>query len=322
MFNNAAGNNSEFVQHLGYAHLLVEAFGIAMIRALPKEHPVNVLLTPHLEGTIFANDQAQNGMNQPLDINLIAAEISATVEDTLTWTSESVQSVDVNEWLLPKQFERQGTGNPEVLQLYPYRDDSLRIWDAIRTWVEGYLRIYYCSDDDVAQDYELANWVRECETAGRLSGIGEDGRIRTGDQLVDTVTLVMYQASAHHALTNFPLSKIELYVPALPLAIYQPPPTDKKKATRQDWLDYYAPLSVALIQQSLYFIIGTLHWTQLGYYPEGWFVDRRVEAPLKRFKDRLKEIEGEILRDNANERMRPMPYIYLLPSRIPQSTNI
>lgn len=322
VFNNAAGNNSEFIQHLGYAHLLAEAFGIAMVRTLPDEHPLNVLLTPHLEATMFANNMAQSGMNKPPDMNLIAAEISATIGDALAWTSDAVRGVDVNDWLLPKQFKRQGTDDPEVLPHYPYRDDSLRIWDAICAWITAYLDIYYPTDNDVVQDYELANWVGECERAARLSGIGDNGRIKTREQLIDTVTLIVYQASAHHALTNFPLSKIELYAPALPLAIYRPPPTDKRKAKRQDWLDYYPPLSIAMIQQSLYFIIGTLHYTQLGEYPVGWFVDRRVDKPLREFKDRLREIEGEILRENANVEMRPMPYIYLLPSRIPQSTNI
>ena len=73
----------------------------------------------------------------------------------------------------------------------------------------------------------------------------------------------------------------------------------------------------------MYFIIGTLHSTQLGYYPGGgrWFVDRRVEKLLAEFKVHLKEIVGEILRENADVQVRPMPYIYLLPSRIPQSTN-
>ncbi len=322
VYNNAAGNNSEFVQHLGYAHLLVEAFGIPMIRTLPDEHPLSVLITPHLEGTIFANDLAQDGMNKPPELNLIGAEISATIEDTLSWTSEAVREVDVSEWMLPKHFERQGTADPAVLPNYPYREDSLRIWHAIRDWVADYVRIYYPSDEVVVEDFELSSWIRECESSGRLTGIGSSGRIRTVEELIDTVTLVIYQGSAHHALTHFPLSKIELYVPALPLSIYQPPPNNKKRASRRDWLNYYSPLSISLIQQSLYFLLGTVHFTELGCYPKGWFVDRRVDKPLQAFQERLKEIEGDILRDNADVKRRPMPYIYLIPRRIPQSTNI
>jgi arachidonate 15-lipoxygenase len=149
--------------------------------------------------------------------------------------------------------------------------------------------------------------------------VGDDGRFVTVDNLVDTVTLVIYQATAHHALTNFPLQNIELYVPALPLAMYQPPPTQASGATFEDWLAYFPPLEISIIQESLYFVIGTLHYTELGHYPQAWFVDHRVDEPLQAFRRRLETIEEEIARENLE---RPMPYIYLLPKRIPQSTNI
>ncbi|MGZ3009981.1 hypothetical protein AAER19_05435, partial [Pseudomonas aeruginosa] len=50
--------------------------------------------------------------------------------------------------------------------------------------------------------------------------------------------------------------------------------------------------------------------------------DRRVTAsggPLERFQARLKEVEATI---RTRNQARRRPYEYLLPSRIPASTNI
>jgi arachidonate 15-lipoxygenase len=317
VFNNAEGNNSEFVQHLGYAHLLIEAIAIAAARTLPIEHPISVLLTPHMDGTIFANNMAQSGMNEPPDMNAVGAEISASIADTLGWTADAVSAVDVRQWALPKHFERNGTLDRDVLPHYPYRDDSLRIWDAIYAWVDAYVRIYYRSDTDVVDDDELQSFAAECEAhdGGRLRGIGDGARFDTIEGLVDTLAVIVYQSSAHHALTNFPLQDIELYTPALPLAIYRPPPV---ASSGDDLMDYLPPLEISIIQLLLYFVIGTVHYTQLGRYPDGWFVDPLVRSPLTEFQRRLTEIEVEI---RAENRQREMPYVYLLPSRIPQSIN-
>src|SRR5262249_24316899 len=129
----------------------------------------------------------------------------------------------------------------------------------------------------------------------------------------------IYTASAHHALTNFPLDDYEIYAPGWPGALYRPAPTSATGATRNDWLAALAPLNIALLAQALGVTIGTLYVTRLGRYPLCHFTDARVRVPLAAFQQRLEQIEEIIRERNAG---RIMKYPYLLPSRIPLSTNI
>ena len=65
-------------------------------------------------------------------------------------------------------------------------------------------------------------------------------------------------------------------------------------------------------------MLGTVHYTTLGQYPEDYFEDPRVAAPLARFQFRLEEIGHVLDRRNAER----MPYPFLAPPGIPQSINI
>ncbi|CAN0462749.1 unnamed protein product, partial [Laminaria digitata] len=49
----------EVISHLGNTHLVLEGPLVAMHRQLAKEHPIHVLLEPHMEGTAFINWGAQ-----------------------------------------------------------------------------------------------------------------------------------------------------------------------------------------------------------------------------------------------------------------------
>jgi arachidonate 15-lipoxygenase len=322
---NADCNDSEYFRHLGLGHLLTEAFILATYRQLPRQHPLYVLLTPHFQGTLATNSTAVNSINQEGSyLNVTESIFSGTIPATLGIAANAVSGVNYFENRLPNDLRRRGVDDPALLPNYPYRDDALLIWNAIAAWVTDYVDQYYTSDTDVEGDYELQNWVAEVSSAqgGRIKNVGEDGqgnRIVTLDYLIECLTQVIYTASAHHALTNFPLEDYELYAPGWPGALYQEAPKTAKGATRQDWLAYLAPLNIALLQQALGTVVGGVYFTELGYYPVCHFADNRVRIPLLAFQSELRRIEDII---NERNMTRPLKYPYLLPSRIPQSTNI
>jgi len=315
----ADANHHELISHLGHTHLVIEAFVLATRRCLAPNHPLNILLLPHFEGTLFINDQAQKRLvtaEAPVD-----ALLAGNIDSSRQFTVQSVQNFNFNKAMLPMTFANRGVDDPNLLPSYPYRDDGLLIWNAIKQWVADYLNIYYQnSDDNVKNDTELQAWIAELlsPNGGRMTNIGEEGKIKTIAYLEECITLIIFTASAQHAAVNFPQSTIMSYAPAIPFAGYTPAPTSAVGATRQDYFNLLPPVSQAQGQLNLNFLLGSVYYTRLGDYTS--ILDMRVQQHLRNFQDNLKAIEVTIR--GRNEQRTIGSYPYLRPSQIPQSINI
>ena len=314
----ADANFHEPVTHLARTHLFVGAFVIATYRQLPGTHPLSLLLRPHFVGTLAINDAAQRiliarggGVDRLL---------SSTIDNSRVLAVKGLQSYGFNGAMLPKQFEQRGVSDRNLLPVYPYRDDSLLVWDAIRQWVGDYLKLYYATDKDIQNDAALRSWAAEVQAyeGGRIKDFGEDGRIQTREYLADAATLIIFTASAQHAAVNFPQKDLMGYAGALPLAGYAPASTLKGEVTEQDYLKLLSPLEQAQRQYNLLALLGSVYYNKLGEYPQGYFTDARVKPLLQAFQENLQQVEDTINQRNLS---RP-PYEYLLPSKIPQSINI
>jgi arachidonate 15-lipoxygenase len=314
----ADANFHEAVSHLARTHLFVGVFVMATHRQLPSNHPLSLLLRPHFEGTLAINNAAQE--------NLIARDggvdllLSSTIDNSRMLAVRGLQSYSFNAAMLPKQLKQRGVDDPNLLPVYPYRDDALLIWDAIRDWVSDYLKLYYPTDADVEKDAALQAWATEAQAyeGGRITGFGEDGGIKTREYLIDAVTLIIFTASVQHAAVNFPQKDIMGYAPVVPLAGYMPASTLKGEVTEQDYLNLLPPLEQAQGQYNLLYLLGSVYYNKLGQYPQPHFTDPQVTSLLQSFQDKLQLIEDTINQRNLN---RPV-YEYLLPSKIPQSINI
>ena len=107
------------------------------------------------------------------------------------------------------------------------------------------------------------------------------------------------------------------FAPGFPLSAYAP--------VGEDEAAYYAalpPLALAQLQGALGALLGGVHHTQLGRYHVpvlGHFAhEPRTAAPLAALHARLEAVERTITARNRGR----APYPFLLPSQIPQSTNI
>lgn len=314
----ADGNVHEAHSHLGRTHLFMEPFVVSTYRQIAPNHPLGLLLHPHFEGTLAINEAAWQHLiaNKGAVDKLFGASINASRGLAV----QGVQSADVMKVLLPCALAERGVDDGERLPHYPYRDDALRYWDAIRDWVTSYLELYYESDQHVQQDDEIQNWGRElaAQEGGRLRGLPSDGAISTRDELADILTLVIFTCSVQHAAVNFPQYDLMSYVPNMPLASYTPAPVTKTGATEADYLAMLPPLDMAELQMELGYLLGTVHYTQLGQYGTHHFRDPRVATSLRTFQDRLASIHGAIAERNSRERA----YATLDPVGVPQSINI
>jgi arachidonate 15-lipoxygenase len=314
----ADGNHHEAVTHLGRTHLFVEPFVIATRRQLSTRHPLSILLRPHFEGTLAINHMAKGYLVD--DKGPVDELLGGTIESTRNLTVKGVETYPFDEVMLPNTFKARGVDDAEALPNYPYRDDSLLYWYAIRQWVADYLSLYYPSDAEVAQDRELAAWFAELVAAdgGRVVGLGGGGASCTRDYLADAATLIIFTASVQHAAVNFPQYEYMSYVPNMPLACYAPAPTARGVSTEADYLAMLPPLHHASLQMGLGALLGNVRYTTLGEYGADRFPDPRVEEPLERFHRELRSIGRLIGQRNTSRR----PYEFLVPSGIPQSINI
>jgi arachidonate 15-lipoxygenase len=318
LVETADGHLHQVASHFAGTHMVVEPFVMATRRQLDHAHPLRVLLDPHFEGTLYINDAAQKMLLAPQGgVDLL---MSTSVAASRSLAGKVVAAWVFGESAPPEALRRRGVLDPEALPSYPYRDDALLVWDAIRRWVGAYLGLYYHSDADVVGDAELQAWAAEvrADDGGRMKSFAPSGRVESLEYLVGAAALVIFTASAQHAAVNFPQCELMSYAPATPLSAYRPAPASKEGLTAQDYLDLLPPLDMAHLQRDLGTILGSLRHTRLGQYPQGTFVDPRVAAPLATFQATLAQIEQTIGERNA---ARPA-YDYLRPSLVPQSINI
>jgi arachidonate 15-lipoxygenase len=311
----ADGNYHEAITHLGRTHLTVEPFAVAAHRQFAPHHPLNVLLQPHFNGTMAINHLARQKLISVGGVvdQLLGGKITAT----LGLTAKAVQNHAFKDQIPAETFRRRGVDDTTALPHFPYRDDALLHWDAIREWVASYLRCFYRSDAEVAADTEVAGWINEvsAKNGGRIKGVDPT---RTLVELVDVTSLVIFTASAQHAAVNFPQYDVMSYAPAMPLAGYAPAPTTKKGATEADYMDQLPPRDMAVLQMNTGYMLGNTHYTRIGEYDKGYLREPRIEELASRFARRLDEIEATIAERNQHRR----PYPFLLPSGVPQSINI
>lgn len=310
----ADGCVHEPVTHLARTHLYIEPFCVSMHRQLARRHPLFKLLAPHFEGTLFINYEAHDKLVAPGGpVDLLA---SPKISDTLKATEGGVETYLFNDELLPKALKERDVADTDALPNYPYRDDALLFWDAIHQWATDYIGIYYKTESDVVRDTELQGFIEEVRsrTGGRINGLDA---VSSREYLAEVVTMIIYTASCQHAAVNFPQWNYMSYVPNLSLAGYSDPPTTTDGATEQDFLDMLPPMDMARLQMEVAYLLGTVHYTQLGQYEEGHFGPEVADA-LKAFQTRIKEAGQKVEERNKDRR----PYKFLLPAGIPQSINI
>jgi len=306
------------VTHLGRTHLISEAVLLAAVRNLASVHPVAVLLRRHFEGTASINKLAVELLIQPG--RAVEYLIGSDLKSTYPWIADHRKNFSFTGNYLPAKLERSGTDGAAVLPYYPYRDDGLLVWTAIRRWADAFVDGYYRTDADVREDHELQAWAAEVASpdGGAVRDFGlTPGEINDRTDLAEILTMVIWTAGPQHAAVNFTQLEHLSYLPANPLAGFTEEPRGRDP-TLDDWLANLPPVDVAVQQLCLMHFLGSVRSTTLGDYEDD-FKNTPVADGLRGFRLDLSAAEDEIVQRN---RRRPHTYDYLRPSLIPNSTNI
>ncbi|MGB3650893.1 MAG: lipoxygenase family protein [Rivularia sp. (in: cyanobacteria)] len=313
----------ELYRHLGQTHLVMEPIALATVRELSDRHPVNVLLKPHFEFTMATNSRADEVLINPG--GLVDVIFPGTLESSLKLSERGVSDFfnNFSSFALPNNLRQRGVDNPSTLRYFPYRDDGLLVWNTLEDYVSRYIGIYYKSNQDVHQDFELQNWLQTLRKPVNEGGFGIVSlpeRLTNRDQLIDILKIIIFTASPQHSAIALVQYQYMAFIPNMPGALYQPIPTAKGKFASENSLIAFLPeTKLALAQiQLIANVSAKLDPKAFTDFGKNSFQDPRAINVLRGLQNRLEVVERRI---EARNKRREECYPVFLPSKIPNSTS-
>ncbi|XP_029656146.2 arachidonate 12-lipoxygenase, 12R-type [Octopus sinensis] len=239
----------------------------------------------------------------------------------------------VKEWRIdvdgcfPEFFKQQGLLDQTILPNYPFRDDALLYYYAIKDYVESYVKLYYETPEKLTGDWEIQNWAEELARSKEEGGIGilgipmKDGKgcIETVKDLVLILTSIIFTCSVGHASSNFPQYDEYGFPANYPAFLKGPVPTDKSPCTEEDILKLLPDKRTTLDIMTVTKILSSKGTNSLGDFEIQYIFDPKAIPIVNKFRSDLKQI-GVIIRERNST--RNPPYTYLDPIYIPNSISI
>ena len=220
-----------------------------------------------------------------------------------------------------------------TIEDYPFANDGLLIWDAIKEWVSNYVSHYYPNSSLIESDNELQAWWTEIRTVGH--GDKKDApwwpQLKTPQDLIEIITTIAWVASAHHAAVNFAQYAYGGYFPNRPTIARNKMPTEEP--SEEEWQKFLnkpdqtllesfpTQIQATLVMTILYLLSGhSSDEEYIGQYMEkSWAENPAIKAAFERFSTKLRGIERIIDSRNSDSDLRNrngagmMPYELLKP---------
>ncbi|WP_373528916.1 lipoxygenase family protein [Nostoc sp.] len=312
----ADANHHEMSSHLCRTHFVMEPFAIVTARQLAENHPLNLLLKPHFRFMLANNDLGRKRLvsrGGPVD-ELLAG----TLQESLQIVVNAYKEWSLDKFALPTEIKNRGMDDVDNFPHYPYRDDGMLLWNAIKKFVSEYLKIYYKTPQDLTADFELQAWAQELvsESGGRVKGVSY--RIETLEQLVDIATAVIFTCGPQHAAVNYSQYEYITFIPNMPFAAYKQITPEGTISDRKNLISFLPPPKQTADQLTILFILSAYRYDRLGYYDDK-FEDPEAQDLIVRFQQDLNGIERKI---EMNNKSRLIDYNYLKPRLVTNSISI
>lgn len=313
---NAEFHEHELNYHLLRTHLLAEVFTIATLRNLPSAHPLYKLLKPHTLYTLQINIMARNLLIS--DGGVFDKFTSIGNKDAVQkCLPRAVSSLTYSSLCLPENIKERGL---EDIPNYYYRDEAQKLWDIINKFVDGVVKCYYLSAEDVKKDLELQNWINDIFKFGFLgkkqSGIPKS--FSTVDEVIKFVTMVIFTVSAQHAAVNNGQFDFGGWMPNMPTSLRLPPQDKKGVATQETIFKTLPDVTTTIHGMAVLYLLSKKssdHY-QIGNFREELFSEDGPCGHIQAFQEALRTLEAEV--ENRNQSREP-PYIYLKPETVDNS---
>jgi len=316
-FKNADLMDHQAVHHLMNTHYLAEAYTIATLRNFPVIHPIYKLLIPHFRYTLPINTDGRKNLFGPEG----ALSISSLGYEGLTEIQRrSLSELTYSSLCLPENITARGL---ECIPNFYYRDDGLKLWKIINSFVTEIVEYYYSSDCEVEEDSELQEWISEIFIHGVLgnkaSGFPEC--FHCVEEVIKFITMVIFTVTAQHSAVNDGQFDYTSWMPNGSLLMRKPPPTTKGESSMETILETLPNVGETASFASLAWIL-TEKYTDvvpLGTYPEERFDEAPPKQMIKEFQEELSNLSEAITTRNSQLKV---PYTYLNPAEIENSITI
>ncbi|XP_062195770.1 probable lipoxygenase 8, chloroplastic isoform X2 [Phragmites australis] len=348
----------ELISHWLRTHCAVEPYIIAANRQLSEMHPIYQLMHPHFRYTMRINALARTALiNAGGIIELsfspqkYSMELSSVAYDQFWRFDTEALPADLIRRGMAEEDPKAEHGLKLTIKDYPFANDGLLIWDAIKSWVQAYVSRFYPDAGSLAGDAELQAFWTEVRTVGHGDKKDAPGwpTLDSPESLAHALTTMIWVASAHHAAVNFGQYDFGGYFPNRPSIArtnmpIEEPVDDAAHAAFQDNPDQaLRECFPSQVQATLVMAVLDLLSTHSpdeeylgGLETAPWNDDAAVQAAYRQFNARLKEIEGIIDARNTDRRLKNrcgagiVPYQLMKPfsqagvtgKGIPNSTSI
>jgi lipoxygenase len=229
-----------------------------------------------------------------------------------------------------------------TIEDYPYANDGLVLWDALKSWITDYVNIYYNNEEskNVESDKELQAWWHEIRNVGHGDKKDEPWwpNLKTNEDLIEILTTIVWITSGHHAAVNFGQYTYAGYFPNRPAIAREPMPTEDPSDT--EWQLFFERPEVTLLKcfpsQIQAMTVMTVLDILSSHSPDeeylgqtiepAWEEEPLVKAAFEKFKGKLMELEGIVDERNVDVKLRNrngagiLPYELLKPTSEPGVT--
>lgn len=329
-WKHADAQFSQMVTHLSMAHFMIEPIAMALFRNLPSCHPVHKILRQHVQLVIANNVLGREKLIAPggaaercMTLGLGSGENSeGRPSGFIEILSKSYQKFDYNDLDLKENIKRRGV---EDIPNYYYRDDSIRMCNAISAYVSSLIELHYETDKDVQEDNEIQSFAADLFSNGFPGKDGFPKSFGSIAALQKFVSKFIFIASCGHAAANYYLFEYFRFAPNLPLAMRGTIPGEESrgKANEATLLASLPPRVLARHGANITYILTRYAESDIcllpekadTVYPRWLFSDSGPERKV--FDEFLAELK--IIDDDIEERNRSIdcPYSVLKPSRVP-----